>query len=934
MKIKLNSLNSTVSIALMFVSLGAAKSFREYQKELLQSRKSDWLQKRLTREFFPDKGVGTSAVNPSFFPQPTFDPLPDFKVNTDAFPATYPQSNPRVAIFPNKSYLAVWEETRNGFSEIYGQMYDSLGIAIGPNAKLNSDVTPAPVDKYLPDVGVAQNGNFVVVWVDYDSLNIYFSLFDQSVTPITPLVKVNTGPANTAWRPAVAVAPSGAFAVVWEDIRSGFNVYRQFYDASGTPVGSNSKINSDLGFFMHLAPRAKYDGSGNLAVVWEDYRNGDADIYFQRFNSSGAPIDTNMLVTSDVGTEDQYLPDVDQAFDGRFVVTYLDTKSGDPDVYFQRYSAAALPQGLATKVNSDAGANEQWDPAIGADSLDNFVIVWADYRSTPAIYTQRYDSLGAAVGSNAQRNTVGSTQERNSPGIDRHRGGKYFLAWQDHRNGNFDIYGQRVTASDLPQGANSKINDDNLGAYQKNPAIVTTSNGSFYVTWEDYRSGNADIYLRAFDRLGNPLIGDTKVNSDVSLTDQIFPDICADKNGNLMITWLDLAFGTRIMGQFYNSALSPIDLNFEISDDTGSAIHNRPACGAMADDKFVIVWSDNRNVFTTQNIYGQIIDLPLFPIGPFPPNFKINDDTSSFDHLNPRVGADTMSSFVVVWQDSRTGLSRIFGRGYNTSGTPDGPSEAIQSDSANTVQYQPDISLSPQAGVIVWLEDRDAGTNIFAQRYRSGIPLGANLAIADPSLGLPRNPRVAMDRNDAFFVTWEDNRNGNWDIFGQFYYSTNDSAGPDFKVNSDIGSNLQLTPDVALARDEAYLAWADSRNPGLGLDIYAKLVSYQGVDVGQPKPEITQLPRDFQLSQNYPNPFNLVTHINYALPQASEVRIDIYDLLGRRVKSLDLGRQSAGYKTVAWDGRNERGEVVASGVYFYRLKAGDFVQSKKMTLLK
>jgi len=929
MKIKLNPLINTSVIALMLFSAGAAKSFKEYQKELLQSRKSDWLQKRLAREFFPEKGGVATAVSPPFSLQPSFDSLPDFKVNSDAFPATYPQSNPRVAILPGKSLVAVWEETRNGHFDVYAQKYDSSGVAIGSNLKVNDENKSA--DQYLPDVGVDQNGNVVVVWVDFDSLEIFARRFDSTLTAWGPSFKVNTGPANTAWRPAVAVAPSGAFAIIWEDIRSGFNVYRQFYDASGTPVGSNSKINSDLGFFMHLAPRSKYDGSGNLTVVWEDYRNGDADIYFQRFNSSGSPVDTNMLVTSDIGTEDQYLPDMDLAFDGRFVITYVDTKDGDPDIYFQRYSATALPQGSAVKVNSDAGANEQWDPAIGADSLDNFVIAWADYRSTPAIYTQSYDSLGAAVGSNAQRNTVGSTQERNSPGIDRHRGGNYFLAWQDHRNGNFDIYGQRILASDLPQGSNFKINDDNLGAYQRNPAVVTTSNGNFYVTWEDYRSGNVDIYLRAFNRLGNPLIADTKVNADVTLTDQIFPDITADKNGNLLVTWLDLAFGTRVMGQFYDGAFNPIGNNLQISDGTGSVLYNRPACAATGNGKFMVVWSDNRNVLTTQNIYGQIFSAPGTLSGS---NFKINDDTSSLDHLSPRVGADTSSTFVVVWQDSRTGLSRVFGRGFNTSGAPDGPSEAIQSDSANTVQYQPDISLSPEAGVIVWLEDRAAGTNIFAQRYSSGISLGANLAIADPSLGFPRNPRVAMDRNNAFFVAWEDNRNGDWDVFGQFYYSSNDSAGPDFKVNSDIGNNLQLTPDVALARDEAYLAWADGRNPGLGLDIYSKLVSYLGVEVGQPKPDITQLPKYFQLSQNYPNPFNLVTHIRYALPQTSEVRIDIYDLLGRKVRSLDLGRQGAGYKTVAWDGKNERGEAVASGVYFYRLKAGEFVQSRKMTLLK
>lgn len=911
-------------------SVWGGKSFRDYQRELLDQSQSEFLQKRLSRDFFPDKKPGSTAGNFIPAPLPTLDSLADFKVNQDPFSATYPQTHPRVIIFPSKSILAVWEETRNGDYDIYAQKYDSNGVALGSNFQVNFETNP--VDQYQPDVGVDQSGRLVVVWVDDDSLEIFARRFDSTLAPLGPSFKVNTGPGNTTKAPAIAVSASGAFVVVWEDISSVFyNVYGQFYDASGTPVGSNFKINSDLGFFPHLRPRAEYNGSGNLVVVWEDYRSGEADIYFQRYDSSGSAVDTNILVTTDVASENQFLPDIDRAFDGRFVITYMDTRDGDLDIYLQRYSAAAVAGGSAVKVNNDAGSNEHWDPAVGSDSLNRFVVAWADYRSTPAIYAQNYDSAGNTVGSNSQISSLGAAQERFSTGIDRHRKGNYFIAWQDRRSDNFDIYGQRFSASETPVGINFKLNDDNFGAFQKDPAIITTPNGNFYIAWEDYRSGYADIFLRGFNRFGNPLFTDTKVNSDVTLTDQVFPDIAADKSGNILVTWWDLGPGSRIMGQFYNSALSPIGSNLKISDDTGSVVHYRPACAATGNGKFMVAWSDNRDVLITQNIYGQIFSGPGTFSGS---NFKINDDTSSSDHLNPRIGADTSSAFVVVWQDSRTGPSRIFGKAYNVNGTPDGPSEAIQSDSANTVQYLPDISLSLQAGVIVWLEDRAAGTNIFAQRYVNGIPLGPNLAIADPSLGLPRNPRVAMDKNEAFFVTWEDNRNGDWDIFGQFYYASNDSAGPDLRVNSEAGSNLQLTPDVALARDEAYLAWADNRTPGSGLDIYARLVSYLGVDVKQPRVDLVSLPKEFLLLQNYPNPFNLTTQIGYALPRESEVQIRIYDVLGRQVKVFELGRQSAGFKIVAWDGKNDRGEEVSSGIYFYSVKAGEVVQIRKMTLLK
>ena len=95
-----------------------------------------------------------------------------------------------------------------------------------------------------------------------------------------------------------------------------------------------------------------------------------------------------------------------------------------------------------------------------------------------------------------------------------------------------------------------------------------------------------------------------------------------------------------------------------------------------------------------------------------------------------------------------------------------------------------------------------------------------------------------------------------------------------------------------------------------------------------------QRPETFSLSENYPNPFNPQTQINYALPRECNVKVTIFNLLGRRVRVLVDEHQSAGYKTVHWDGNDERGVEVASGIYFYRIQAEDFAQTRKMLLLK
>jgi hypothetical protein len=89
------------------------------------------------------------------------------------------------------------------------------------------------------------------------------------------------------------------------------------------------------------------------------------------------------------------------------------------------------------------------------------------------------------------------------------------------------------------------------------------------------------------------------------------------------------------------------------------------------------------------------------------------------------------------------------------------------------------------------------------------------------------------------------------------------------------------------------------------------------------------LPENFSLSQNFPNPFNPTTEIRYQLPEASEVRLTVYDLLGQQVQVLVDGFEDAGYRSVVWDAKE-----AGSGLYFVRMKTDDFVQVRKMVLMR
>ena len=94
------------------------------------------------------------------------------------------------------------------------------------------------------------------------------------------------------------------------------------------------------------------------------------------------------------------------------------------------------------------------------------------------------------------------------------------------------------------------------------------------------------------------------------------------------------------------------------------------------------------------------------------------------------------------------------------------------------------------------------------------------------------------------------------------------------------------------------------------------------------------LPRSMRLEPNYPNPFNSGTVIRFSLVSAAQVELSLYNVAGQRVRSLVRGSKGQGIHEVRWDGRDESGRNLSSGVYFCRLSTGSDVQSRKLLLLR
>lgn len=117
---------------------------------------------------------------------------------------------------------------------------------------------------------------------------------------------------------------------------------------------------------------------------------------------------------------------------------------------------------------------------------------------------------------------------------------------------------------------------------------------------------------------------------------------------------------------------------------------------------------------------------------------------------------------------------------------------------------------------------------------------------------------------------------------------------------------------------------------GVMVDLAGGIDAITNIEIGALKP----MPTDYALEQNVPNPFNPSTTIQYRLPEAGEVQLVIYNLLGQEVRTLVQESMDAGFHSVVWDGMDEFGKQVASGIYIYRLSVADFTQVQRMMLLK
>jgi hypothetical protein len=148
-----------------------------------------------------------------------------------------------------------------------------------------------------------------------------------------------------------------------------------------------------------------------------------------------------------------------------------------------------------------------------------------------------------------------------------------------------------------------------------------------------------------------------------------------------------------------------------------------------------------------------------------------------------------------------------------------------------------------------------------------------------------------------------------------------------------FGASSSANTSVTTAVGQSLVGASSDGNTGITSGFLAD-TTFTGPVTAVEEERSEPLPGAYELEQNYPNPFNPTTRIEFALPKNSHVRLTIYDLLGREVLTLIDDVRPAGNHVIEWNGFDALGQRVSSGIYFFRIEAEGFIQTRKLTLLK
>jgi hypothetical protein len=350
------------------------------------------------------------------------------------------------------------------------------------------------------------------------------------------------------FKPTVISDGAGGAIVTWYDYRGGAtaDIYAQRISAAGAVEWTANGVALCTAAGEQAYPKIVPDGAGGAIVTWHDFRGSGADIYAQRISAAGAVLWTANGVALCAATGEQSYPTIASDGAGGAVVTWFDYRSGTSyDIYVQRISAAGAVQWLANGVALCTATGSQQSPTIISDGAGGAIVNWMDHRSGTDfdIYTQQISAAGAVQWLANGVALCTAAGEQQYPTTIPDGAGGAIVTWMDARSGNYDIYAQRISASGAVQWPANGAALCTAADDQQFPTIIPDGTGGAIVAWPDYRNGNADIYVQRISSIGVVQWTADGVALCTATGTQATPTIASDNAGGAVVTWYDQRSG-------------------------------------------------------------------------------------------------------------------------------------------------------------------------------------------------------------------------------------------------------------------------------------------------------------------------------------------------------------------------------------------------------
>ncbi|EGF24298.1 Pentaxin, partial [Rhodopirellula baltica WH47] len=358
-----------------------------------------------------------------------------------------------------------------------------------------------------------------------------------------------------------------------------------------------------------------------------------------------------------------------------------------------------------------------------------------------------------------------------SGNVDMDDSGRYVVVWDDYQSGNSDVYAKVFNADGTVLTSDFRVHSASSSA-QDWGTVTMAENGNFLVTWDDERSGTYETYMRLFDVNGNALTAETQVSTLTGGQANTSADFAAD--GSFVVVFESLT-EPNVYLQRYNASGVAQGSNTLVNTTTSNTQQNATVAVA-GDGSFVVTWeSQNQDNGTTYGIYGQRYDALGVSQGS---NFLVNQ-TVAGDQQYANVDSDSAGNFVVTWTSSDGNQDGIWARRFDSSGSALGDEFQVNTyTTGNQSRSHVDMNESGEF-IITWnSESQDgSGNGVYAQQFDSeGARLSGERLVNTTTSNEQDNTTVAFSGTSAV-IAWSGNGTGDAaGVFSQRFTTTYESV--------------------------------------------------------------------------------------------------------------------------------------------------------------